>query len=442
MASLSMTRDHIPAWKRRASLPVVWLWRAIASLWGGIALLVLSALALLPSVLFGPRAIGSLLFGWALSDMGRLDELFGTFYRSVFWRGLLALAAAGLILRIAAKLSPRSLAFGGHVLRRFALRGHEDVAKAEHALREAGYQLEPMQDDGHYIYQLACMPWSSRLLSALSELGLLLILIAAAIQAQWGWQSPNLVLLPQEPVVIDEQQGVSVIIADQDDGRAKQARLMLTKGDTVIKTTRIGPGRPIHYDGLWLHQIGEGAAVRVAVYREDYGHLVLYPMVGGQAKSLLRMAFTQDQSEHLVGVPEAGLVLRLSGYNSDVCPSKACTGVEIYRSKDGVLLDEELVSTQGRISVGEVEIRIINERYIMARAVREPSLPIALLGGACAICGVFIVPFRRRPAVLWLATPLDRKNSELWVWLSPSQAAITQVERWLADLASTASAEA
>ncbi len=327
------------------------------------------------------------------------------------------------------------------------VRLHEVPWAVEEAWREvsailstAGLRLERASRGGNAWLGCARRPGLWGRLAGAFYLGVLLILAAGPVARWWGWTGEPVELSlgdthafgPNGELMM--RLGEIQVTPGHGGTITRLASTLATAGggDHPIRL-RVDTGRRARIAGLAMYQLGGGPAARVAAHREGSGILQLQLMAQDPApRSVVRVRFSGRQQEHLLAVPQANMVVRLVHY-----PSLAARGipgpvlhVRIERGIDGLSLAEEFLTEGRQVQVADVTLDIGLEYYVIMRAAREPHLPLAALGAAALLAGMFgLVAWPERCA--WVAVQAREGAATLCqLAVEPSQASAN----WFAEL--------
>jgi hypothetical protein len=162
--------------------------------------------------------------------------------------------------------------------------------------------------------------------------------------------------------------------------------------DMLIGSGTLALGQPVEGDGVGVFLVGSGAGLQIQARGAD-GHvveLVTGPETTAQDQAVL--AFTADAPRHLVGVPEADLVLLFTMVQSEGLGIQ--TRVQVFAAGTGEFILEQEKATKSGLTVGGVSFSLTPIPYAQIRAVHDRGALWIQIGAV-----VFVTA-----ALLWLAT--------------------------------------
>lgn len=360
--------------------------------------------------------------GEALGSLGLLRVVHTRVY-ALF----LALSAGHCLLRLLCALFPAWEGVPPHAevwRQRTAERPATTRARLKASLAREGCPLVTVaEDDG---------PWRartrettlSRLTPALVYAGLLLLLGAALVSARFGWASPTVDLALGESGLLDAGEKLVLrldqleLYGDEGGGPGRFiSHLTVIEGLAEVGTLRTTPRHRATYGGVAIYQLGYGPAVRVRAWDVTGRQVDVRELATGHEHRVGRIRLSGWQREHMLAVPETGLVLRLvhypgaldQGYLGDSGRGSAGEGrrlhVQVLRGRDQAVMDEQFLTESGTLTAAGLQLAIDFEYYVRVRAEREPELPLAAVGGGCLLTGAV--------GALWV------QRRDLWVVVAP-----------------------
>jgi hypothetical protein len=289
-----------------------------------------------------------------------------------------------------------------------------------HALAAVGQRLVQGADGEQVRYGVAVRAGVYHWLPSLLYVGLALLFAASWVQWRYGWIGPSQELMLGEIRPLDRTTGLAVrleqveIVPRRDGTLARLgSRVSLLKGTEVQGDVALGPGKRAIFADLALYQLGFGPSIRISARDAEGQRLDVQRMVGDTAlQRSLRMRFEGRQQEQLLAIPKADVLVYLVHYPAlpaQGIPSRALQ-VQLRRGGDGQLLAEQFLAEGGQVQANGVSVDIAFEYYILARAAREPGLPLAGIGGALIFLGMAsFLPWPSR--TVWVAVRQDGEGS-------------------------------
>jgi hypothetical protein len=274
-----------------------------------------------------------------------------------------------------------------------------------------------------------------RWLPGLFYLGIVLLLLAGVVRHHFGVTSPpwSLTLgetrpLPGDPtlalrldqVAISPTQGtfesLFTLFRDGDDPASLG---QLTLGRTKPKRIVGGDSGDGHVAAR-LYQRDYGPAARVTAQTADGRRLRIYHLVGAVPPAeTFRVAFEGRQSEELLAIPEADLVLRLVYYAS--LPTQdldETVHLQILKGQSRALLAEAFMTGRDQLRTLDVMVTVVPEYYVTLQLQREPETPLLLAGGLMCLLGVVALALWP-PRHLWIGIERHGENHAACQLLTP-----------------------
>lgn len=413
----------------RLARPAILLYveRASASVWrlalAPYAELVLLSALLLPVVLGGvlpqvPQAVaadpgqyqqwlGALRSRWGgaadvLSSLGLLNIFRARLFYA--WLAIIAAAAGLRLLQLWAPAwgIPSSQMIGVAPLA-LPCSAEEAWARVSRALAQAGMRIARTTQTEDTRWAWAYRMGAARWVPGSFYLGLLVLLLGAWAGRQYDWSSQPLELGLGETKVVDRAKGLSVrleeiAVVPRQDGALQRLDgvLSVLQGSKPVAVVRAGLDRPGRHQGLAFYELGYGPSARVEATDGQGQVLTLQRMVGDTSlKSIQQVLFSERRQEWLLAIPQADLIVRLVHYPS--LPTQGIPRrvlhVQCHRGRDGQLLAEEFLADSGQVTTEGVSVRVAFEYYVVLRAEREPTLPLAAVGGALTVIGLVGLAF-------------------------------------------------
>jgi hypothetical protein len=248
-----------------------------------------------------------------------------------------------------------------------------------------------------------------RWLPGLFYLGIVLLLLAGVVRHRFGVTSPpwSLTLgetrpLPGDPTLALRLDQVAIAPAQ---GTFESLLTLLQDDDDTrsLEQLPLGPTKPNRVAGQRLYQLGYGPAARVTAQAADGSRLRIYHLVGAVPPAeTFRVAFEGRQSEELLAIPEADLVLRLVYYAS--LPAQELdetVHLQILKGQSRSLLAEAFMTGPDQLRTLDVTITVMPEYYVVLQLQREPEIPLFIAGGLLCLLGIVALALWP-PRHLWI----------------------------------------
>ncbi len=282
-----------------------------------------------------------------------------------------------------------------------------------------GLDLNPLgADDEDIRLGIAQRAGLERWLPGLFYLGIVLLLLAGVVRHHFGITSPpwSLTLgetrpLPGDPTLALRLDQVTIAPA-QGTFESLLTLLRDDNGTRSLEQLAVGPTKPNRVAGgdsgdghiaARLYQLGYGPAARVTAQAADGSRLRIYHLVGAVPPAeTFRVAFEGRQSEELLAIPEADLVLRLVYYAS--LPAQdldETVHLQILKGQSRTLLAEAFMTGPDQLRTLDVTVAVVPEYYVVLQLQREPETPLFLAGGLMCLLGVVALALWP-PRHLWI----------------------------------------
>lgn len=233
-------------------------------------------------------------------------------------------------------------------------------------------------------------PWTE-LGTAGIYLGSILVLLGAAAASVWGWDEGPLPLPPGRSVPLGNETELTFRLDSlAPDGHSGYGEIWREE-DTLIGSGTLALGKPVKGDGVGVFLVGSGAGLQIDARGTDgrIVELVTGPETTAQDQAVL--AFTADAPRHLVGVPEADLVLLFTMVQSEGLEFQP--RVQVFAAGTGEFILEQENAMESGLTVGGVSFSLTPIPYAQIRAVHDRGALWVQIGAA--IFGT--------AALLWLA---------------------------------------
>jgi hypothetical protein len=135
---------------------------------------------------------------------------------------------------------------------------------------------------------------------------------------------------------------------------------------------------------------GDGPAIRASATLTDGQPVLLQAAANTAPTTELLLLLTRDEPDRFFAVPEVGvgLVVRLSrGESLDAVHA------QVYRSRTGEVLFDNIVPPDGQVSVENVILHFRTERYVVLALTRDPSRSMMLAGMTVLALGLMLATF-------------------------------------------------
>lgn len=260
------------------------------------------------------------------------------------------------------------------------LRGADDepVAADEEQDRRIGTQA---------LGRAGRLPWAD-LGSVGLYLGALVILAGAAVTNVSSWQTGAFPLAPGESAAVGNGDDLTLRLLSLDpDGRHGVGELWRA-GDTLVGAGDMAVGKPLGGDGIGAYLVGSGRALRIQATSGDGGALGLVSGADTVAREDVVLTFTQDEPRHLVGVPEADLVLLLA--MPEATDRQARFRVQVFAAGSGEFILEQEAPQDTALTVGEVSFALTPMPYAEVRVVHDRGAFWSQLGAIGLVAGAVL----------------------------------------------------
>ncbi len=240
-------------------------------------------------------------------------------------------------------------------------------------------------------------PWGE-LGAVLVYLGGLLLLSSIAFTALWSWHTESLSATVGKSVPLKHGSGLALELEKlSQDGRSGTGKIW--REETLVGAGKVAVGRPLTGGGVGVYLVGSGAGLRVRASLSDTLDLELAtgPEQTGQTELLL--AFTEDETRQVVGVPDAGLVLFLT--MPQYAQGGALPWVQILDSGSGQFILEQNAPDDVPLTVGDVSFVFTPVPCARVRVVHDPGAFWSQLGLVVLLAGL-VLWGRWPPRRLWL----------------------------------------
>jgi hypothetical protein len=240
-------------------------------------------------------------------------------------------------------------------------------------------------------------------------LGSMLVLLGAAAASVWGWDEGPLPLPPGRSVPLSNETGLTFHLDSlAPDGQSGYGEIWRGE-DALIGSGTLALGKPVEGDGVGVFLVGSGAGLQIEARGTDgrVVELVTGPETTAQDQAVL--AFTADAPRHLVGVPEADLVLLFTMPQSE--GSEFQPRVQVFAAGTGEFILEQENATESGLTVGDVSFSLTRVPYAQIRAVHDRGALWVQIGAAVFVTAALVwLAARARKHWPHLATAVDHLN--------------------------------
>jgi len=252
------------------------------------------------------------------------------------------------------------------------------------------------------------LPWGE-IGSVAIYLGGLMVLVGATITNREGWQTGPLPVAPGESIPLSENDDLTLRLESLDrDGRHGSGELWrgeekrLSVGDLAV-------GQPLAGGSVGVYLVGSGSGLRVQAAWNDGQPLQLVSGSDATPKEQPVIAFTEEEPRHLVGIPEANLVLLLTMPQPEQKSTRP--QVQIFEEGSGEFVLEQEISAETIIPVGDVTLTMTTLPFAQVQVVHDRGALLSQVGVIGLIAGAASKGFlsRRRAES---GTPLDSAGSQ------------------------------
>lgn len=333
---------------------------------------------------------------WRSASQARLGSAFTplqeagllAIQRSPILRGLIALAALGLMVRALETIQT-------------AWRARRFQPPPTLAPTQASTDL-PLDDIASLLRQkrfrvlregdAICadrFPWADAGRLAI-YLGALIVIGSLVLSSLTGWRVGNLTLGIGQMLPINAPHGTSYYVRLEELDSASQSRLALLNETDTIGAGALGPYRPVELAGLTIAIRDIGPAIRVSATLTDGQAVSLQASAASEPVRELVLLLTRDEPDRFFAVPQVALVVRLSRGADTPSSIRA----QAYRSRTGAVIYDDRVPADGQVVLEEVNLHLARETYAVLEVTRDPGKLPALAGIAMLGLGLTL-------AALW-----------------------------------------
>jgi hypothetical protein len=224
--------------------------------------------------------------------------------------------------------------------------------------------------------------------------GLLMAMVGLAINGRWGWQQPNVQLLPQVPVSVGPDGSHQIELADTPQA-STEVTLLIGKGERLS----LPQGRTRHR-GSYSYQLAaeSGPLVRISAQRDNGTALTLYdyavhPQPAEQLVFTFSPAVPGEGMDRLFIVSEEKAVARLQWLDegSPQVDGGSRFHLWVFREDGQTLLGEQEIQADGgaiAVTVGDITYALDISRFFVVNVAYLPGLWILRAGIVLAIAGL------------------------------------------------------
>jgi hypothetical protein len=134
--------------------------------------------------------------------------------------------------------------------------------------------------------------------------------------------------------------------------------------------------------------VGSGIGLRVQATLSDTGALELATGPDTPARNELVLAFTKEEPRHLVGVPEADLVLLLTMPDSN--EPEAQPRVQVFEEGSGEFILEQDAPDDTTLIINDVSFSLMPIPYTLVQVVHDRGAFWSQLGAVLFLAGVLL----------------------------------------------------
>jgi hypothetical protein len=221
-------------------------------------------------------------------------------------------------------------------------------------------------------------------------LGALIVIGSLMLSNLTDWRASGLTLGVGQMVPINAQHGTSYSLRLDALDSATRGQVTLLRETDEIGTGYLAPDRPLDLAGLTISISGDGPAIRASATLTDGQPVLLQAAANTAPTTELLLLLTRDEPDRFFAVPEVGvgLVVRLSrGESLDAVRA------QVYRSRTGEVLFDNIVPPDGQVSVENVILHFRTERYVVLALTRDPSRSMMLAGMTVLALGLMLATF-------------------------------------------------
>jgi len=234
-------------------------------------------------------------------------------------------------------------------------------------------------------------------------LGALLLIVSLAFSAVTGWRTSNLALGVGQLLPLNGQPGALYDVRLDALDSTQRGQVSLLQESETVGTGYVAPSRPVELGGLTIALVDTGPAIRASATLTDGQPLRIQSSAASAPVTELALLLAQDEPDRFFAVPDAELVVRLSRGADAPHTIRA----QVYRSRTGTLLFDDMVPSDGQVKVENVALHLKVETYAVLGVTRDPGRPITLIGIVILALGLII-------STCWPA-------AQLWLISSPNE---------------------
>jgi hypothetical protein len=159
-------------------------------------------------------------------------------------------------------------------------------------------------------------------------------------------------------------------------------------GDTRIASGELAVAQPLVGSGVGAYLVGSGTGVRVQAALNDTQVLKLETGPDTTAQEKLIVTFTEEEPRHLIGMPEADLVMMLQMPEPDQTDEPP--QIQVFEAGSGEFMLEQEVRGSTILNVREVTMSLMPVPVAKVQAVRDQGAFWTQLGVFALVAGMFL----------------------------------------------------
>lgn len=291
--------------------------------------------------------------------------------------------------------------------------------------------------DGDAVHTAAERSVWGVLAAPLFYLGLLTALAGLWLGQQTGWREVDIVLAPNQPVRLSQDDTLVVTAQPAPVGAAVDRIVLQRDGQPAEERafTILGAARAA---GVWVHRTGEGQALSVSA-RDGAGNAVQLQPVdrSGPPQQSLTLVFDQPRAEQLFLAPSSELVVSVVAFPA--LPERGFSGptflVQAFPAGQQAPITNQFIQDGADLAIDGVVYSLIAGRFVTVEISRNPGLPLMIAGAVLALAAALLALWR--PAgKLSLSVQRRRSGAQVAVRLHASPF-WRQAPQWLAAWSTT-----
>lgn len=315
------------------------------------------------------------------------------------------------------------------------------AAELTEDLHSEGWRVRRVASDGAVQVVAERSVWGV-LAGPLFYLGLLAVLAGLWLGQQTGWREAGVVLAPNQPVRLSQDDTLVLAAQPVVAGAAVEGVVVQRDGQpaggkafSIWGMARAG--------GVSIRRTGEGQALSVSARDPAGAALQLQPVDRrGPPQQSLTLVFDQPRAEQLFLAPASELVFSVVAFPA--LPERGFSGptflVQAFPAGEQAPMANQFIEGSADLAIGDAIYSLAAGRFVTVEVSRNPGLPLVIAGGALALAAALLALWR--PAgQLSLSIQRQRQGAEVAACLQASPL-WRQAPLWLTAWTTTYSREA